>query len=222
MKNIRQRKNILALIKDMVMVMILSCMVFFPQIHAQAVNGATVYFDSACQVIRGFGAANILPWRPDMKANQINTAFGTGDGQLGFTMLRLRVPYTDDTTEFAAQVPSAALAESMGAIVFATPWTPPPAMKSNDTIVGGMLNASSYAEYAAHLKRFADFMAAPVHTFYAISLQNEPDARVTYESCSWNADLISEFYEKQCSIYRRQDYHARIGEFYPCIYGFNI
>ncbi|MGD0590147.1 MAG: T9SS type A sorting domain-containing protein [Bacteroidota bacterium] len=193
MKNIRQRRSVLALIKGMVSAVIFNVMIFSPQIHAQAVNGATVYFDSACQVIRGFGAANILPWRPDMTADQVNTAFGTGDGQLGFTILRLRVPYTDDTTEFAAQVPSAALAESMGAIVFASPWTPPPAMKSNTNIVGGMLSESSYADYAAHLKRFADYMAAHGAPLYAISLQNEPDANVTYESCYWNATQFLNF-----------------------------
>jgi O-Glycosyl hydrolase len=192
MNNITQ-KRILNLKKEMLGVMIFSCIVFSPQIHAQAVNGATVYFDSACQVIRGFGAANILPWRPDMTADQVNTAFGTGDGQLGFTILRLRVPYTDDTTEFAAQVSSAVLAESMGAIVFASPWTPPSAMKSNNNIVGGMLNESSYADYAAHLKKFADYMAAHGAPLYAISLQNEPDARVTYESCIWNATQFLNF-----------------------------
>ena len=192
MKNTKQKKA-LNLIKSIAGAIIFSCMVSPPQIHAQTSNDMVVYLDSVCQVIRGFGAANILPWRPDMTAAQVNTAFGTGNGQLGFTILRLRVPYTDDTTDFAAQVPSAALAESMGATVFASPWTPPPAMKSNNNIVGGTLNASSYADYAAHLKRFADYMSAHNAPLYAISLQNEPDAKVTYESCSWSATQFLNF-----------------------------
>jgi glucuronoarabinoxylan endo-1,4-beta-xylanase len=154
---------------------------------------ASAYTDSVQQRIRGFGAANILPWRPDMTPGQVQTAFGAGQGQLGFTILRLRVPYTDDVNEFSAQVPTAALAQSLGAIVFASPWTPPPALKSNNNIVAGTLNDSSYAAYAAHLKGFADYMAGNGAPLYAISLQNEPDATVTYESCSWNATQFLNF-----------------------------
>jgi glucuronoarabinoxylan endo-1,4-beta-xylanase len=158
-----------------------------------AVTVTTVFLDSVQQYIRGFGAANILSWRPDMTSDEVSKAFGTGPGQVGFTMLRLRVPYTDNVGEFAANVPTAKLAESMGAIVFASPWTPPPAMKSNNNIVGGMLNESSYAAYAAHLKGFADYMAENGAPLYAISLQNEPDANVSYESCSWNATQFLNF-----------------------------
>jgi glucuronoarabinoxylan endo-1,4-beta-xylanase len=154
---------------------------------------STAFLDSVQQYIRGFGAANILPWRPDMTADQVQTAFGAGPGQLGFTILRLRIPYTDDVSEFSAQVPTALLAQSLGAIVFASPWTPPPAMKSSDTIVGGALNTDSYAAYAAHLKAFADYMASNGAPLYAVSLQNEPDANVTYESCSWNATQFLNF-----------------------------
>ncbi len=154
---------------------------------------ASAYTDSVQQYIRGFGAANILPWRPDMTADQVQKAFGAGQGQLGFSILRLRVPYTEDVNEFSAQVPTAKLAESLGAIVFASPWTPPPAMKSNNNIVAGTLNDTSYAAYAAHLKGFADYMAGNGAPLYAISLQNEPDATVTYESCSWNATQFLNF-----------------------------
>jgi glucuronoarabinoxylan endo-1,4-beta-xylanase len=152
-----------------------------------------IYPDSLQQLIRGFGAANILRWRPDMTPAQVQKAFGTGPGELGFTMLRLRVPYEASDAEFAYQVPTAKLAESMGAIVFATPWTPPPAMKSNNNAVGGTLNESSYGAYAAYLKRFGDYMAANGAPLYAISLQNEPDAVVTYESCTWNGTQFLNF-----------------------------
>jgi glucuronoarabinoxylan endo-1,4-beta-xylanase len=154
---------------------------------------AKVFVDSVQQSIRGFGAANILPWRPDMTTDQVLKAFGSGQGQLGFSILRLRIPYSGSAADFAAQVPTAKLAQSLGAIVFASPWTPPPAMKSSNDIVGGMLNESSYAAYAAHLKAFADYMAANGAPLYAVSLQNEPDATVTYESCFWNATQFLNF-----------------------------
>jgi glucuronoarabinoxylan endo-1,4-beta-xylanase len=156
-------------------------------------NAAVIYFDSPQQVIRGFGGANILRWRPDMTADQVQKAFGNGPGQIGFTILRLRVPYVSTEDEFSYQIPTAKLAASLGAIVFASPWTPPPAMKSSNNIVGGTLKESSYADYAAHLKGFADYMAAHGAPLYAISLQNEPDANVTYESCSWTGAQFLKF-----------------------------
>lgn len=148
---------------------------------------STIIPDSVLQQIRGFGGANIIPWRPAMTAGQMQTAFGAGDGELGLTILRLRIPFTDDVNEFSAQLQVAQLAHSLGAIVFASPWTPPPAMKSSNNIVGGVLYDTSYASYAAHLKGFADYMAGNGVPLYAVSVQNEPDATVTYESCSWNA-----------------------------------
>jgi glucuronoarabinoxylan endo-1,4-beta-xylanase len=154
---------------------------------------STVEPDSLQQYIRGFGGANIIPWRPAMTAGQIATAFGAGNGQLGFTILRLRIPYTDDIGEFNAQLQVALLAQSQGALVFASPWTPPPAMKSNNNIVGGVLNDTSYAPYAAHLKAFSDYMAGNGAPLYAVSVQNEPDATVTYESCTWNGAQFRTF-----------------------------
>jgi glucuronoarabinoxylan endo-1,4-beta-xylanase len=152
---------------------------------------ASVNLTSTQQVIRGFGAANILPWRPDMTADEINTAFGTGTGQLGFSILRLRVP--PDTSEFAIQVATAQKASSLGAMVFASPWTPPASMKTNTNTVGGALKTDSYAAFATYLKSFADYMSSNGVPLYAISVQNEPDVTVTYESCYWNASQMLAF-----------------------------
>jgi glucuronoarabinoxylan endo-1,4-beta-xylanase len=160
---------------------------------------ATVYLDSVLQYIRGFGGANIIPWRDPMTADQVQKAFGAGEGQLGLTILRLRIPYTDNVSEFSAQLAVAQLAQAQGALVFASPWTPPPAMKSNNDIVGGILNPSSYAAYAAHLKAFADYMAINGAPLYAVSVQNEPDASVAYESCSWNAVQLRAFMKNNAS-----------------------
>lgn len=152
---------------------------------------AYVYMDSTRQVISGFGGANLPQWIGDLTTQQTQEAFGDGPGQIGLTLLRERVPY--DSTYFYLEVPTAKLAESMGAKVFATPWTPPAWMKSNDNIVGGILDTSKYSAYAGHLKSFADYMASQGAPLYAISIQNEPDASVNYESCSWNATQMLNF-----------------------------
>jgi glucuronoarabinoxylan endo-1,4-beta-xylanase len=154
-------------------------------------KAATIYSDSTQQVIRGFGAANILPWRPDMTTSDINKAFGTGPGQIGLTILRLRIPY--QASEFSIQVPTAQLAYSMGVLIIASPWSPPPSLKTNNNIVGGRLRDDSYAAYAAHLESFANYMSSNGVPLYAVSVQNEPDVTVTYESCDWNAAEMLRF-----------------------------
>jgi glucuronoarabinoxylan endo-1,4-beta-xylanase len=58
-------------------------------------------------------------------------------------------------------------------------------MKSNNRLIAGALNASAYADYAKYLNDFANYMAANGAPLYAISVQNEPDIDVTYESCGW-------------------------------------
>ncbi len=158
---------------------------------ADTAGTASVDLNNTQQVIRGFGAANILPWRPDMTADEITTAFGIEAGRLGFSILRLRVP--SDTSEFAIQLPTARLAASLGVTLFASPWSPPASMKTGGNIVGGQLKTDSYAAFAAHLKFFADFMSTNGAPLYAISVQNEPDVNVSYESCSWNASQMLTF-----------------------------
>lgn len=156
------------------------------------VTGAVVIqLDSIRQIISGFGAANILRWRPDMTTDQIVKAFGTDEGQIGLTILHLRVP--SDANEFSYNVPTAKAAYSLGVKIIASPWSPPASMKTNNNIVGGRLRESAYADYAAHLKSFADYMASNSAPLYAISVQNEPDVTVTYESCYWNASEMLKF-----------------------------
>ena len=154
-------------------------------------EAAVVYLDSTKQVISGFGANNIVPWRPDMTADEIQKAFGTGDGQIGFSVLRLRVPW--DQNEFSLNVTTPLAAQNMGVKIIASPWTAPPEMKTNNNIVGGRLSDTSYASYAEHLKSFSDYLAANGIQLSAISVQNEPDVNVNYESMDWNAEEMVRF-----------------------------
>jgi glucuronoarabinoxylan endo-1,4-beta-xylanase len=152
---------------------------------------AIVYLDSTQQIIRGFGGANALIFRPDMTPAEVQTAFGNGKGQVGMTIMRLSI--SPDSTQWSANVPSALAAQNLGATIIATPWTPPAWMKTNDNIAGGYLIQSDYAAYAAHLKGFADTLASYGVTVNAISVQNEPDAGVGYQSCTWNATQFFNF-----------------------------
>ena len=164
---------------------------FLSQIHAQFPDKATVYLDSMKQVIRGFGGANIVGWRPDMTPEQIDKAFGTEEDQIGLSILRLRIP--PDIASFDVNIPSAQQAYALGATIIASPWTPPAWMKTNNSLIGGRLIDDNYQDYSEHLSYFVDFMESHDVQIYAVSIQNEPDANVDYESCYWNTSEMRQF-----------------------------
>jgi glucuronoarabinoxylan endo-1,4-beta-xylanase len=170
-------------------------LILFTNLYAQ--NTTVIDLDSTHQVIRGFGAANIMPWRDDMTTEEINTAFGVEDDQIGFSILRLRIPY--DQSEFYLNVPTGRAACSLGVILIAAPWSPPPSMKTNNDPVGGELRAIYYDDYAEHLDSFATYMAANGAPIYSISVQNEPDISVSYESCDWSASQMVTFMQNNAS-----------------------
>ena len=72
-------------------------------------------------------------------------------------------------------------------------------MKSNNNIVGGSLNTASYGAYADHLVNFLNYMQTNGAPLYAISVQNEPDITVTYDSCSWNSTQLTNWIKAQGS-----------------------
>lgn len=123
---------------------------------------------------------------------QVNTTFANGPGQIGLSILRIKV---DADSAFAQEVPTAQLAELFGAKVFASPWSPPASMKSNGSILLGTLNTSSYTDFARYLKKFADYMSSNDAPLYAISIQNESDwsPNPPYESCSWTVAQMINF-----------------------------
>jgi glucuronoarabinoxylan endo-1,4-beta-xylanase len=153
---------------------------------------ASVDFGTKHQVIRGFGGSTA--WMGAIGQAKINVLFGTQTGQLGLSVLRARIDPVGSassnwvTANWGQELTNALNARTANpnAIVIATPWTPPAAMKSNNTAIGGTLNSSSYAAYAGYLESYVSYFASGGAPLYAISMQNEPDANVTYESCSWN------------------------------------
>jgi O-glycosyl hydrolase len=158
------------------------------QVMAQT---ATINLNTTYQTIRGIGGANIIAWTGDLTPIQADLAFGNGNGQIGMSILRIRV--SPDNTQWKQEVATAKIAKSHGAIIFATPWTPPASMKDNNSLVWGSLKTSSYAAYASHLKSFSTFMSTNGAPLYAISIQNEPDYQVTYESCSFTSAQFIDF-----------------------------
>ena len=105
---------------------------------------ATVDFGTTFQTIRGFGGSE--SWMPQFPAAEANALFGTaaGSGQLGLSILRVRIDPSSTTggSNWATELANAQEAAALGATIIATPWTPPAAWKSNNSLVEGVLNPS--------------------------------------------------------------------------------
>jgi len=161
---------------------------------AQTVDDIT--FGTTYQTIRGFGTSTA--WQPVLNSTQANNLFGTGPGQVGFTILRSRIDpsSTSGGSNWATERSNAQQAQSINSqvIVFATPWTPPAAWKSNGSTIGGTLNTSEYGAFANYLNAFVAYEKAGGVNLYAISVQNEPDFLPgTYESCSYSGAQMDAF-----------------------------
>jgi glucuronoarabinoxylan endo-1,4-beta-xylanase len=154
----------------------------------QAANTAYVDFGSSVQTIRGFGGSTA--WISNLTAGQADILFGKSNIQeMGYSLLRVRID-PGGSANWGVELNNAQLASARGASVFATPWTPPASMKSNNNAVGGTLNPSSYGDYANYLESFVTYMANGGVNLYAIPLQNEPDAVVDYEFLAADRGLI--------------------------------
>jgi glucuronoarabinoxylan endo-1,4-beta-xylanase len=129
------------------------------------------------QTIKGFGAMVHTAWMGDLTAAQRTTAFSTGEGQLGFSLLR--IPVNETQSAWGNELTTAKRAVELGATVFASPWNPPAGMTETFTH-GSQTNAkrlktSSYAAYAQYLNDFTAYLRNNGVNLYAISVQNEPD-----------------------------------------------
>ncbi len=160
-------------------------------------NATTINYSSTAQTIRGFGGSTA--WMPQLTSNQANTLFGTDPGQLGLSILRVRID-PGGQGNWGTELGNAQEAQALGATIIASPWSPPASMTSNGTTIGGSLNTSSYASYASYLQSFANYMADNGVYVYAISMQNEPDAVVTYESCTWTGAQMDTWVANEGSL----------------------
>lgn len=165
---------------------------------------ATVDLATTYQTIRGFGGSTA--WMPTMSTALASALYGTGSNQVGMSILRVRIDPSSTTggANWATELANAqeAIAAGSNVIVIATPWTPPVAWKLSSAsqpytpgcatagLCGGSLDHAHYADYANYLESFVTYFGNGGVPLYGISMQNEPDATVTYESCSWTGAQV--------------------------------
>ncbi|WP_290371437.1 carbohydrate-binding protein [Paenibacillus sp. JJ-223] len=160
---------------------LLACLTALPLMltptHVSAASDANINLSSEKQLIKGFGGINHPAWIGDLTAAQRETAFGNGQNQLGFSILRIYVD--ENRNNWYREVATAKRAIEQGALVFASPWNPPSDMvetfNHNGDPNAKRLKYDKYAAYAQHLNDFVTYMKNNGIDLYAISVQNEPD-----------------------------------------------
>jgi glucuronoarabinoxylan endo-1,4-beta-xylanase len=163
-----------------------------PAVYEAAV---TILASENKQIIQGFGCATVFnpPNTTALTSLEFDRLFASGNGQVGLNFLRIRIASDDAWRE--VELNNAKAAVLRGAKVFASPWSPPARMKTNNSIMGtgGKLIPDSAAAYAKYLNDFAVYMAANAAPLYAVSVQNEPDWAPDYEGCAWTANEMRDF-----------------------------
>ncbi len=171
--------------------MLFSTALSFPAEEVAAADTCVIDTSTEYQFIRGFGGINHPEWTgQDLTPEQRQTAFGNGDGELGFTVLRVFV--NPDKNQWNLAVPTAKTASDMGVTVFASPWEPPSNLAESGGSNGKLhLPESNYGAYAQHLNDFGTYMKDNGVDLYAISVQNEPD--YAHDWTYWSTDETTNF-----------------------------
>jgi glucuronoarabinoxylan endo-1,4-beta-xylanase len=153
------------------------------------VNLATTY-----QTMVGFGAADVYSPGGALSSS-LGTLFFDPTNGIGLSILRVGID-TDGGILGSGGYSDIKLAASHGAIVWATPWSPPAADKdNNDSIDGGHLLATDYSSWASTLAGFVATVRSQTNgvQLYGISAQNEPENAVPYLSCVYTGAQMAAF-----------------------------
>jgi O-glycosyl hydrolase len=152
---------------------------------------ATITIDTTVryQQVRGFGGMSNAWNSPVITEDDITTMYG--ENGLGYNIFRIIIYH--EPARWGQLLAAAREAQSYGATIVASPWTPPIQLKSRNSHIGGHLLPEHYAAYAAHLRSFVQYMADNGVKIDAISFQNEPDIQVDYDSCDWTSRQMLEF-----------------------------
>ena len=153
-------------------------------------GAVTINYTNTQQRIDGFGASSA--WMSgSLATNVADLLFNTNTGA-GLSLLRTHIYPDGSTTEGTI----AQQAQARGARIWSTPWSANPIYKSTNSANGGSF-VSSTTNYQGYASQLAKNVALMKNTYginlYALSLQNEPDAVVTYESCSWTSQQFHDF-----------------------------
>jgi O-glycosyl hydrolase len=143
------------------------------------------------QTITGFGGANRMWGTMSLKPAEAQKAFGLGDNELGMSMFRVRI--SSNKNEWSIIIEAVKEANKRGVQVLASPWSPPPSLKDNNSDIRGVLLPENYTAFKNYINEFLAFMEKNGAKIDVVSIQNEPDWKPAYESCDWTAQEMINF-----------------------------
>lgn len=143
------------------------------------------------QTITGFGGANRMWGTQSLTPAEAQKAFGTGVDEVGLSLFRVRL--SSNKTEWPIIIEAVKEANKRGVKVLASPWSPPPALKDNNSDIRGRLLPQNYTAFKDYINEFIAYMKNNGATIDVVSIQNEPDWQPTYESCDWTAEEMINF-----------------------------
>lgn len=181
-------------------------LLYAPHSRAQT---ATVNWTDVHQVIDGFGAANAQNGGASVSSGDEAFLFGTGSGQLGFSILRVGVPDGASDPGSCSSVSTSCAGGYIndmkavianGGRVYASPWSPPAAYKTNGSVLctagagNGGLATADYGAYATWISNYVQSLKTEDNiTLYAVSIQNEPSNCQNYDSAIWHTSDLATF-----------------------------
>lgn len=77
--------------------------------------------------------------------------------------------------------------------LFASPWSPPAYMKTNNSRIGGCLKKEYYSLWAKHFKKYVETCRENGINIWGVTVQNEPRHHQTWESCLYSKAQEAEF-----------------------------
>jgi len=154
---------------------------------------------------------------PKEKQQELLTAYYDKDKGIGYTLARTNIgscdfsssSYTyikegdsslktfsiDHDKQFKIPFIKDVMAEAGGNLtLFASPWSPPGFMKTNDDLLhGGKLKPEYYHSWAMYYAKFVKAYESEGIPIWGITIQNEPMATQKWESCIYTADEERDF-----------------------------
>lgn len=162
-------------------------------------------------------AAETFAKMPPAKQQEILTAYFDANKGIGYNLARTNIHSCDFSSgsytyvtegdkdlksfsvahdkEFRLPLIKKAMATTGGKMtVYASPWSPPAFMKdTNNMLKGGKLKPEFYQAWANYYVKFIKAYQAEGVPMWGLSIQNEPMATQTWESCIYTAEEERDF-----------------------------
>ncbi|MFH1119275.1 MAG: glycoside hydrolase family 30 protein [Bacteroidota bacterium] len=157
---------------------------------------------------------------PEDRQKEIMTAYFSQKEGIGYTLLRTNMNSCDFSSEsytyvnegdvdlksFSVEVDKKfkipmirqAMATAGGKIpLYVSPWSPPAWMKDNNNMLkGGKLKPEFYQSWANYYIKYINSLEKDGIPVWGLSIQNEPMAKQTWESCIYTAEEERDFLKK--------------------------